>query len=104
VGEAQRAFADLGSQLLTFGEYEPAACSALATLGLNLVSAGNGLFELSSAYSRLNIDRVGLRDQIEKVLRLIGATPAASRQDPPHNNNIQYPAKSMHPRGMSLTQ
>jgi hypothetical protein len=71
--EAQRIFRDLGSQLLAFGENEPAARDALAAIGLNLVAAGGGLIGLSVAYSRTDTNRAGLRNQIEKALRLTNA-------------------------------
>ncbi len=46
VREAQRIVGDLGSQLLAFGENEPATRNALGLLGLNLVAAGSGLIKL----------------------------------------------------------
>jgi hypothetical protein len=80
VREAQRIFRELGSQLLAFGENEPAAGNAIAAIGLHPVAAGSGLIGLSVAYSRPNTDRAMLRNQIEKALRLTYAAPAVSRQ------------------------
>jgi hypothetical protein len=79
VREAQRTFRDLGSQLLAFGENEPAACNALAAMGANSVAAGRDLMELSAAYSQPTIDRAKLCNQIETALRLTDAAPAMSR-------------------------
>lgn len=80
VREAQRIFRDLGSQLLAFGENESAACNVLTAIGLNPVAAGHRLIELSVGLSRPDIDRAGIRHQIEKALRLTDAAPAAARK------------------------
>jgi hypothetical protein len=103
VREAQRIFRDLGSQLLAFGENEPAARNALAAIGLNLVSAGSGLIGLSVAYSRPDSDRAGFRNQIEKALRLTDAAPAASRQPPRRDNEIEYQTKFIYLRDIGLS-
>ena len=88
--EAQRIFRDLGSQMLAFGENEPAARNTLAAMGLDLLAAGGGLIELSVAYSQPDGNRAGLRNQIEKALRLTNTVPASSRQRSRHNNAIEY--------------
>jgi hypothetical protein len=79
VREAQRIFRELGYQLLAFGENEPAACNALATIGLRPVAAGSRLIELSAAYSRPSMDRIDICGQIERALGLTGAAPAAAQ-------------------------
>jgi hypothetical protein len=79
IRNAQRIFRDLGSQLLAFGENEPAACNTMAAIGLNPVAAGSSLIELSMAYSQPSVDRAGLRSQIERALRLTDAAPAAAQ-------------------------
>ena len=101
VREAQRVFRDLGSQLLAFGENEPAARNALVAMGLNLVAAGSGLIGRSVAYSRTDTDRAGLRIQIERALRSTDAAPAASRQRPRHDNEIEYQTKFNYLRAAS---
>lgn len=101
--EAQRIFRDLGSQLLAFGENEPAARNVAGAMGLNPVAAGSGLIELSAAYSSRNTDRAGLRNQIEKALRLTDAAPAASRQRARRDNDIQYRTKSIYLRDIGLS-
>jgi len=78
VREAQRIFRELGYQLLAFGENEPAACNAISAMGFNPVGAGSCLIEFSVAYSQPNVDRVGLRGEIERALRLTHATPTAA--------------------------
>jgi hypothetical protein len=70
VRQAQSIFGELGSQLLAFGENEPIAAGALASIGLHPVAAGNALVGLSMGYSRPATDRDGLRDQIVRALRL----------------------------------
>ena len=104
VREAQRIFRDLGSQLLAFGENEPAARNALAAIGLNLVAAGGGLIRLSVAYSRLDADRAVLRNQIEKALRLTDAAPVASRKRPRRDNEIEFQTKFVYFRDISLSK
>jgi hypothetical protein len=69
VREVQRAFRDLGYQLLAFVENEPAAYNVLALAGLDVAEAGNRLIELARSYSELHIDRADLRLQIKKALR-----------------------------------
>jgi HAMP domain-containing protein len=98
VREAQRTLRDLGSQLLAFGENEPAACNALATIGLRPVAAGSRLIELSVAYSRPSVDRMDICGQIERALRLTGAAPAAAQPsgavslviNAAHGGSLQY--------------
>lgn len=80
VRQAQGIFRDLGSQLLAFGENEPIAANAVASIGLNPVAAGSALIGLSMGYSRPDTDRAGLRNQIENALRLTGVGPAAAYQ------------------------
>lgn len=103
VREAQRIFRNLGFRLLALGENEPATRNALGLLGWNLVTAGRGLIKLSEAYSRLDIDRAGLRNQIEKALRMTDAAPAASRQRPRGDNAIEYQTKFIYFRDISLS-
>jgi hypothetical protein len=101
VRDARRIFRDLGSQLLAFGENEPATRNAVGLLGLNLVAAGSGLIKLSEAYSRPDTDRASLRNQIEKALRVTDAAPAASRQRPRRDNEIEYQTKFIYLRDIS---
>ena len=68
VREAQRIFHDLGSQLLAFGENEPAIRIAIGLFGLNIAAAGTRLIDLSESYSELVADRAGLRNEIENAL------------------------------------
>lgn len=88
--QAQGIFRELGSQLLAFGENEPIAANAVASIGLNPVAAGSALIGLSVGYSRPDTDRAGLRNQIENALRLTRAAPAAARQPPRHDNEVEY--------------
>ena len=67
--QAQCIFRELGSQLLAFGENEPVAANAAASIGLNSAAAGSALIGLSVSYSRPDTDRAGLRNQIENALR-----------------------------------
>ena len=101
--EAQRIFRDLGSQMLAFAENEPDARNALAAMGWKLVAAGSGLIRLSVAYSKPGIDRAGLRNQIEKALRLTDAFPAASRQRLRRDNAIEFQTKFIYLRDISLS-
>jgi hypothetical protein len=78
VRHAQSIFNELGTQLLAFGENEPLAVNALASIGLHPVAAGSALIGLSAGYSRPEIDRAGLREQIEGALRLRRAAGAAN--------------------------
>jgi hypothetical protein len=103
VREAQAIFRNLGSQLLAFGENEPAARNAVAAIGLNLAAAGSGLIGLSVAYSRPETDRAELCNQIEKALRLTDATPAASHQRRRRDNEIEYQTKLVYLRDISLS-
>ena len=89
VREAQRIFRNLGFRLLAFSENEPATRNAVGLLGLNLVAAGSGLIKLSEAYSRPDTDRAGLRNQIEKALRVTDAAPAASSPRLTTRSNIR---------------
>lgn len=75
VKQAQYIFQELGSQLLAFGENEPLAAGAVASMGLHPVAAGNALMRLSAGYSRRDSDRAGLRSQVESALRLTSAVP-----------------------------
>jgi hypothetical protein len=93
VGEARGIFCDLGSQLLAFGENEPAIRAAVGLFGLNIVAAGRRLIDLSETYLRPDADRAGLRNQIEKALRVRGATLAASYQYPQSNSLLAYQTK-----------
>ena len=70
VREAQRILRDLGSQMLAFGESEPAACKAIAPLGYDPIAAGRSLIGLSNTYDRYGVDRADFRNKIEKALRL----------------------------------
>ena len=79
VRQAQRIFRDRGSQLLALGENEPVAANVAASMGLNPFAAGRALIGLSVAYSRPDIDRAGLRYQIEKAFWLTYAVPTAMR-------------------------
>jgi hypothetical protein len=104
VREAQRSFRNLGFRLLAFCENEPATRNALGLMGLNLVAAGSGLIKLSEAYSRPDADRAGLRNQIEKALRVTDAAPAAaSSQRPRRDNAIEYQTKFIYLRDISLS-
>jgi len=93
VREAQRIFHDLGSQLLAFGENERAACIAMGLFGLNIIPAGRGLIDLSDAYSRPEIDRAGLRDEVEKAMRISVIAPTSRR--PQLDSLIEFQTQSM---------
>lgn len=103
VREAQRIFRNLGFRLLALAENEPVTRNALGLLGWNLVTAGSGLIKLSEAYSRFDIDRAGLRNQIEKALRVTDAAPAASNQRPRGDSAIEYQTKFIYFRDISLS-
>jgi hypothetical protein len=103
VREAQRIFRNLGFRLLAFGENEPATRNALGFLGLNLVTAGSDLIKLSEAYPRPDTDRAGLQNQIKAALGVADAAPAASRQRPQRQNEIQYWTKSIYARDIGLS-
>jgi hypothetical protein len=101
--EAQRIFRNLGFRLLALAENEPVTRNALGLLGWNLVTAGSGLIKLAEAYSRFDIDRAGLRNQIENALRVTHAAPAASNQHPRGDNAIGYQTKFIYFRDISLS-
>jgi hypothetical protein len=104
VRAAQRIFRDLGSQLLAFGETEPAARNVVTAMGFNLVAAGSGLIRLSAAYSRPGADPAGLHKLIEKALRVTNAAAAAaSSQHPRRDNAIEYQTKFIYLRDISLS-
>ena len=103
VREAQRIFRNLGFRLLAFSENEPATRNALGLLGFSLVAAGSGLIKLSEAYPRPDTERGRLRNQIEKALRVTDAAPAASSQRPRRDNLIEYQAKFIYLRDISLS-
>jgi hypothetical protein len=100
---AQRIFRDLGSQLLALGENEPVAANVATSMGLNPFAAGTALIGLSVAYSRPDIDRAGLRNQIEKALRLTLTASAAARRRPPRDNEIEYQTEFVYLRDISLS-
>ena len=103
VRTAQRIFRNLGFQLLAFGENEPAARNALGLLGLSVVAAGNELIKLSDAYPRPDTDRAGLQNQITRALGVIDAAPAASRQRPQRENEIEFWHRSIYVRDIGLS-
>jgi hypothetical protein len=103
VREAQRAFRNLGFQLLAFGENEPAACNALGLLGFNLVAAGSELIQLSKAYPRPDTDRTRLQNQIKRALGVTDAAPAASHQRPQRETEIEFWNKSIYARDIALS-
>jgi len=103
VRTAQRIFRNLGFQLLSFGENEPAIATTLGLLGFNLDAAGSGLIDLSDAYCRPDTDRAGLRDQIKKALRATDAAPAPSRQRSQRHNAIEYQTKFLYLRDVGLS-
>jgi hypothetical protein len=78
IGEAQRTFRHLGSQLLAFVENEPIVRSALVALSLDGFAAGNHLIDLSARYSDPHLDRAELCDRIKKTLGSIGAMNASA--------------------------
>ena len=88
VKQAQYIFQELGSQLLAFGENEPVAAVAVASMGLHPVAAGNALVRLSAGYSRRDSDRAGLRSQVESALRLTWALPGDRHGRLPRDNGI----------------
>lgn len=103
VKEAQRIFRDLGSQMLAFGENEPAARDAVAAMGFNLVEAGRGLIWLSAACSRPGTNRAGLRNLIEKALRVTDAAPVASSRRSRRDNAVQYHSESIYLHDIGLS-
>jgi hypothetical protein len=88
IKQAQYIFQELGSQLLAFGENEPVAAGAVASMGLHPVAAGNALVRLSVGYSRRDFDRAGLRSQVESALRLTSALPGDRHGGRPRDNGI----------------
>jgi hypothetical protein len=103
VREAQRIFRDLGSQMLAFGENEPAARNVVGAMGFNLVEAGGVLIGLSAAYSQPGTNLAGLRNQIEKSLRLTDAALAVSSQRPRRNNAVEHQTEFVYLRDISLS-
>ena len=65
VREAQRCFAELGAQLLAFGESEPVVRAFMAVCGLDILRAGDELICLSEIYSAAKIDSDELRRALE---------------------------------------
>lgn len=96
--EAQRILHDLGCRLLAFGENERAICIAMELFGLNIISAGRGLINLSEAYLRPEIDRAGLRNEVQRALRITGAAAPASRR-PQLDSLTEFQTESMDLRG-----
>jgi hypothetical protein len=76
---SQRACAELGSQLLAFGESEPLACGAVAALGLNPVAAGGHLIEFSMLHPGPDVDKNDLRQKLRKALRVGNAAHAFAK-------------------------
>ncbi len=56
VRQAGRTFAELGAQLIAFGESEPTVCILMALCGLDVLLAGHELINLADAYAAAKID------------------------------------------------
>jgi hypothetical protein len=80
VRHAQHTFAELGAQLLAFGESEPTVRGLIALCGFDIVLAGHELINLSEIYGAAKIDSDGLRRAIEAARRAAMTALAASRQ------------------------
>ena len=80
VRHAQRTFAELGAQLLAFGESEPTVRTLMALCGLDIVLAGHELTNLSEIYAAAKIDSDERRHAIEKARQATIVALAASRQ------------------------
>lgn len=77
---AQRTFAELGAELLAFGESEPTVRGLMALCGLDIVLAGHELINLSEIYAAARIDSDELRHVIDDAHRTTMTALAASRQ------------------------
>jgi hypothetical protein len=114
VRAAQRAFRDLGTQLLAFSENEPAIRKVMASFGVNIVHAGHELINLSEIYSLAKTDNDELRRGIENAFDAIGAALAASRHssrddlikirlEPMYLRDVASPRKRNKPFGRPRT-
>jgi hypothetical protein len=80
--EAQRAFSDLGAQLLALAESEPTIRILMGLFGLNIVLAGHELINLSDVYATAKTDSDELRHEIAKALYATGTALAVFRRLP----------------------
>ena len=80
VRQAQRTFADLGAQLLAFGESEPNIRNVMVLCGLDMARAGYELINLSEIYATAKIDSDELRRAIEKAYHAASCALAASQR------------------------
>lgn len=82
--EAQRSFADLGTQFFALAESDPAIRFLMVLFGLDLLQAGHELIKLSDVYAAATIDSEELRRAIERALEATSTALAASRS---HSGN-----------------
>ena len=80
VRQAQRTFAELGAQLLAFGESEPTVRTLMALCGLDAVLAGHGLINLAEIYAAAKIDSDELRRAIKEAHQATTIALAGSRR------------------------
>ena len=78
--QAQRTFAELGTQLLAFGESEPTVRTLMALCGLDTVLAGYRLIHLAEIYAAAKIDSDELRHAIKEAHQAAMTALAASRR------------------------
>jgi hypothetical protein len=80
VRQAERTFAELGAQLLAFGESEPTVRTLMALCGLDAVLAGHGLINLAEIYAAAKIDSNELRRAIKEAHQATMTALAGSRR------------------------
>lgn len=78
--QAHCTFADLGAQLLAFGESEPTIRVVMALCGLDVVRAGFELINLSEIYAAAKTDSDEVRRGIEQAHQATMTALAAARR------------------------
>jgi hypothetical protein len=80
VRQAGRTFAELGVQLLAFGESEPTLCILMVVCGLDVLLAGHELINLADAYAAAKIDSDEHRRAIKAAHQATTTALAGSRR------------------------
>ena len=68
---AEQAFADLGTRFLALGENHPAVRSLLVVCGLDMISVGQELLNLSTTYASIKIESGEARHRINQAFQAV---------------------------------
>ena len=79
VRQAHITFAELGTQLVAFGETEPATCALVRLCGVDIVLAGYKLIKLAQVYAAARSDSGELRRAIEEAHHAVSSALTPSR-------------------------